>query len=1103
MRHLASPAAILVLALALLAAPATGAAAGAAPAAGKAAGATADAFAGLALRGIGPALTSGRIGDIAVDPTNPSRWFVAVASGGVWRTENAGTTWKPVFDREGSYSIGTVAIDPRDPWTVWVGTGENNSQRSVGYGDGVYLSEDGGESWKRVGLEKSEHIGKIVLDPRDSRVVYVAAQGPLWGPGGDRGLYKTTDRGATWKQVLAIGENTGVSDLVYDPRDPDVLYAAAYQRRRHVWTLVNGGPESAIYKSTDAGATWKKLESGLPKGDLGRIGLALSPVDPDVLFAIVEASEKKGGIFRSRDRGATWEKRSDYVSASPQYYNELVPDPFDADRLYSMDVFLQVSDDGGTTWRNLGERHKHVDNHAMWIDPRDRNHYLVGSDGGLYESFDRGATWKYFPNLPVTQFYRVAVDDSRPVYYVYGGTQDNFTLGGPSRSLTLNGVPSSDWFVTQTGDGFWAAIDPEDPNIVYSEAQHGVLTRYDRRSGENLDIQPQPGPGEPGLRWNWDAPLVLSPHRHTRLYFGANILFRSDDRGDSWRAISGDLTRQIDRNQLPVMGKVQRAEAVAKNASTSLYGNLVALDESPLVEGLLYAGADDGLVSITEDGGATWRQVGAFPGVPANTYVSDLLASRHDDRTVYAAFNNHKMADFKPYLLKSADRGRTWSSIAGDLPARGSVYTVAEDHVDRNLLFAGTEFGLFFTRDGGQRWIQLRGGMPVIAVRDIAIQRRENDLVAATFGRGFYILDDYTPLRHAAPERLAEEASLFPVRRAPAYAPGSPIGGKGNGFLGETHFHAPDPPFGAVFTYHLAEKLQTRKERRQEAEVKAEKEGKTPPYPTFDELRTEAREEAPAIVLTVADAEGNVVRRLSGPVEAGFHRVAWDLRLAPMEPAGTRRSEEESLWGPAFTVAPLAVPGSYTVSLAKRVDGQLTPLGGPETFAVEPLNLATLGAEDRVAVSAFQARTARLQRALLGAVALARETGKRLELVREALDGAPAAGEELRTEARNLALRLAAVETALTGDREMRRRHENDAPSIRERVQGVVEGHWFATQAPTRTHLDAYEIASQSFDRELAALRQLVEVDLAALERRMEEVHAPYTPGRVPVWQPE
>jgi photosystem II stability/assembly factor-like uncharacterized protein len=1065
---------------------------------------SADTFAGLKLRSIGPATTSGRISDLAVDAADPSHYFVAVASGGVWKTTNGGTTYTPVFDKEGAYSIGCVAIDPTNPNTVWVGTGENNSQRSVSWGDGVYRSDDGGKNWTNVGLKHSEHIGKILIDPRDPRVVYVAAQGPLWGPGGDRGLYKTTDGGKTWTAVLTISENTGVTDVAFDPRNPDLLYAASYQRRRHVWTLIDGGPESAIYKSTDAGKTWRKLERGLPKDvDLGRIGLAVSPADPDVVYAIIEAADDKGGVFRSTDRGETWEKRSDYMSTSGQYYNEIFCDPKRVERVYSMDTWLHVTEDGGKTFTRVSEKTKHVDNHAMWIDPADTDHLLVGCDGGLYETFDRGATWDFKENLPVTQFYRVDVDEARPFYNVYGGTQDNFSVGGPSRTISESGITNADWFVTTGGDGFVSRVDPKDPNIVYAESQYGGLVRYDRRSGEEIDIRPQEAKGDAPYRFNWDSPLIISPHSHTRLYFAANKLFRSDDRGDSWRVISGDLSRGIDRNTLKVMARVWPLDAVAKNASTSFYGNATTISESPLVEGLLYVGTDDGLVHISEDGGSSWRKIETFPGVPAMTYVSRLEASRHNADTVFAAFDNHKNADFKPYLLESRDRGRTWRSIVGDLPEGEVVYAVAEDTKDPDLLFAGCEFGVFFSLDGGGNWIQLKGGMPTIAVRDIAIQSREKDLVLATFGRGFYILDDYTPLRGLTRAVLEQSAMLFPVKDALAYIQSSPLGLRGKGFHGDTFFEADNPPFGATFTYYLKNTLKTKEELRHEAEKEALKKGVAPPYPTPEELREEAREEKPAVILTVTDEEGNVVRRVIGVTEKGFHRVAWDLRY-PAEVPATLPSEhhEPNPFRPSAR-GPMVVPGTYKVSLATRVAGVVTELAGPQQFQVTPLGLATLRAEDKAAVFAFEEKTARLQRAVLGAVEVAKEARARIAKIKVALADTPAATSELAEQARSIDARLADLQMALSGDRVLEQHNEPTLPSIVDRVQGVVFSHWATTQAPTQTMRDAYTVAGAEFVPVLAKLHTLVEVDLKHLEDAMEKLGAPWTPGRVPNWTPE
>ncbi len=1059
-------------------------------------------FKGLELRGIGPALTSGRIGDLAVDPRNRKVYYAAAASGGVWKTINAGTTWEPVFDGEGSYSIGTVVIDPHDPDVVWVGTGENNSQRSVGYGDGVYKSLDGGQSWTKMGLDASEHVARIVLDPRDPDTVYVAAQGPLWGPGGDRGLYKSSDGGKTWKLLaLPLSENTGVTDLVFDPRDPDVLIAAAYQRRRHVWTLINGGPESALYKSTDGGATWRKLDKGLPKDDLGRIGLAVAPSVPDVVYAIIEAVDKKeqAGVYRSRDFGESWERRSPYLSSSPQYYQELVVDPTDADRVYSLDTWLHVSEDGGKTFVKVGEAAKHVDNHALWIDPADPAYLLAGCDGGVYESFDRGATWSFKANLPITQFYKITVDDAVPFYNVYGGTQDNFTLGGPVRTRTKHGITNDDWSVVVGGDGFQPQVEPGNPDVVYGQAQHGALVRFDRKSGQTHDIQPQPAPGEAPLRWNWDSPLLISPHSPTRLYFAAQRLFRSDDRGDGWRAVSADLTRQLDRNLLPVMGKVWSVDTVAKNNSTSFYGNLVALDESPLAEGLLYTGSDDGLIHVSADGGGTWQRLERFPGVPDNTYVNELVASRHAADTVYAAFNNHKRADFKPYLLVSRDRGRTWTSVAGDLPARGSVYTLAEDHVDPALLFAGTEFGVFFTRNGGQNWVQLEGGMPTIAVRDLAIQRRENDLVVGTFGRGFYVLDDYSPLRSTDAAALETEALLFPPRQAWMYVPAVPLGLPGKSFLGDAYYTAPNPPFGAVFTYYLKDELKTLREQRLDQEEETEKAGGKIAYPAWEKLRAEDLEPEPKILLTVTDETGTVVRRLEGPTEAGFHRVAWDLRYPAPDPTSLEAPDTSDPFvsQPRGAAAP---PGRYQVSLAKKVGEVVTTLGEPKSFEAVAIGTAALPVADLQEITRFQQATARLQRAVLGAISAADEAQERLDLAQKALLDTPGADLALLARAEGLEKELKILRVELEGDTTIARRNEPTPPSISDRVSAVIEGHWSSTSAPTTTQRDAYRWAGEAFTRVLAALTTLIETELANLETELEKAGAPWTPGRVPRW---
>ncbi|MCP4048011.1 MAG: glycosyl hydrolase, partial [Gammaproteobacteria bacterium] len=624
-------------------------------------------LAGIPLRNIGPALTSGRVSDFAFHPGQSQSFYVSMASGNLWKTENNGITWKALFENENSFAIGVVEIDPSNPKIVWVGSGENNAQRSVGYGDGVYKSLDGGNSWKHMGLKDSGHISMIRFHPGDSNTVYVAAQGPLWNSGGDRGLYRSTDGGENWKRILDIDENTGINEFVISASNPDEIVASSYQRRRHVWTLINGGPQSGVHKTTDGGKTWRKLEGGLPGGDLGRIGLAAAPSAPGMIYAIVEANKKDKGVYRSTDFGESWEKRSDRGTSSPQYYNELYVDPKNPERVYSVDTFTHVSEDGGESWEKISFKNRHVDDHALWIDPENTAHLYIGGDGGVYESWDRGQLWRHVRNLPVTQFYRATPDNDAPFYNVCAGTQDNFTLCGPSRNTKTDGITNGDWFVAQSGDGFKAQIDPTDANIIYAQAQYGSLARFDRVTGEALQITPMPGADENNYNWNWSSPLIISPHDHRRLYYGAEKLFRSDDRGESWVAVSGDLSRGIDRNKLDVMGRVWSVDSIAKNVSTSTYGALIAVDESPLAEGLIYAGTDDGLIHVTSDGGNEWSSVDSFKGVPDMSLVEDLIASYHNADVAYAVIDNHKRGDYKPYVLKTENQGRSWSLISNDL----------------------------------------------------------------------------------------------------------------------------------------------------------------------------------------------------------------------------------------------------------------------------------------------------------------------------------------------------------------------------------------------------------------------------------------------------
>lgn len=1044
-------------------------------------------YSAFKLRNIGPALKSGRIADIAVQKDNPAEYYLAVASGGVWKTSNAGNTFSPIFDSQGSYSVGCVTIDPNNPHCVWVGTGENNNQRSVAYGDGVYKSCDDGKSWKNVGLENSEHISKIIVHPNNSNVVYVAAYGPLWSAGGDRGIYKTEDGGENWERILNVDEHTGFADLIMDPKNPDILYASAHQRRRHVFTYIGGGPGSGLHKSTDGGKTWNAINSGLPGVDKGRIGLAISPLNSDLLYAIVEASDGKGGFYRTTNRGASWEKRSDYVS-SGNYYQEIYCDIENENIVYSMNTYLQHTEDGGKTWKRTGESKKHVDNHCIWQDPANPDHWRVGCDGGLYETWDRASNWQFKANLPLTQFYKVAVDNSEPFYYVYGGTQDNNTQGGPSGTLKTDGISNSDWFITLGGDGFEPQVDPKDPNIVYSQWQYGNLARYDRKSGEVMYIQPSPGNDEEPYRWNWDAAFIISPHDNNTLYFAANKLFKSQDKGNSWKAISPDLTRQLDRNQMKVMGKVQEPEIVMKNKSTSIYGNIVALDESPKQKGLLYVGTDDGLIQVSEDDGANWRKVSSFPGVPDKTYVNMILASRHDANTVYVAFNNHKNGDFKPYLYKSSDKGKTWTSITSDLPERGSTYALAQDHVKKELLFAGTEFGLFFSSDEGKHWVQLKNGLPTIAVRDLAIQERENDLVLATFGRGFYVLDDYSQLREVNAEVLDKDAAFFSIKKSYGFIEQNAAGDD----QGADFYTANNPPNGAVITYYLKEGVKTNKELRLEKQKEASKNGTTVSYPSLEEFRAEDREEKPYLLFTIKDKNGDEVRKYKQGASAGMKRFTWNYRSTftnsitdKSDKMGTEKDDDGHL----------VAPGTYTVEMHLYQDGNFKKMAGPQSFEIDYLNLQSMPVEDKAAWMAYLEQLSDVNRKIESADQIRIQLEERVTLIKTAISNYPNASLEMMPTARDVELKLKDINVQIYGDASASKRDIETLPSLYTRL-GYAQ--WFtfeATTAPTETFKKNVNIVEKETVKISSELEGL-EAKIKEMEDQLDEAKVPYSKGR-------
>ncbi len=994
-------------------------------------------FSGLKLRNLTPAKTGGRIVDIAFHPENRSIRYVAVASGGVWKTVNAGTTWTPIFDNQGSFSIGTVVIDPKNPNTVWVGTGENNAQRSVSKGDGVYKSTDGGKTWTNMGLETSEHIGKIVFHPEDSDIVFVASQGSVWAPGGERGLYKTSNGGKSWERILDISENTGISDVIIDPRNPDHIIASSYQRRRHFGILVAGGPDGGAFKSEDGGETWSKLSNGFPQGDLGRIGLARSPQKPDVLYALVAGTESTKGFYRSADNGSSWIKMNDYMVIDAQYYMEIFPDPHQFDKLYIVDVITKVSEDGGKTLKGINHDRIHVDNHEMEFDPNDPNYLLIAGDGGIYESWDNAENWRFTDNLPITQFYRVGIDNEAPFYNVYGGTQDNNTIGGPSRTINRAGIKNSDWFNTLGGDGFQTRIDPTDPNIVYSMYQYAGIVRFDRKTGEKTDIQPQPGAGEPPYRWNWDAPLVLSVHDPQTLYFAANKLMKSTDRGNSWTEISGDLTREMDRNQMEVMGRVWGIDAIFKNVWTSPYGTIVALAESPIQQGLLYVGTDDGLIQVSEDDGQSWKKIEGISGVPKLAYLSDIFASPHDENTVFAVFNYHKYGDYKPYFYRSDDKGKSWKSISSNLPEGDFGWTIVQDHINPDLLFAGTEYGLYFSVDAGNEWVKFTNGIPTIAIRDLEIQRRENDLVAASFGRGFYILDDYSALREIDKDGLASESIFFPVKDTWSYIPANPDGYA----LGANFFASPNPTYGAVFTYYLKESESTLAQKRKKAEADRVKNGEPVPYPDWEEFNKEKREEGPKVTLSIRNESGDLVARVTGPARQGIQRTAWNLRHSGIE--GNN--------------GPMALPGTYTASMEKLVDGEWQDLGQSREFIVKALHEGDSNSDQefRLEVLALDEeidQADELNDSMIEAIGKAQDQLKNRGNSIEEYEKA----EMIRQSLMNLKIQL-------NGNPLITQKMELIPPSIANRVSRVRNDAWSTTGAVTATQKESIEVAKGEF----------------------------------------
>ncbi|MDA9015150.1 glycosyl hydrolase [Flavobacteriaceae bacterium] len=1037
-----------------------------------------DAF---SMRNVGPAFLSGRIADIAVHPNNESIWYVAVGSGGVWKTENAGTTWTPIFDDQPTYTTGCVTLDPSNPEIVWVGSGENVGGRHVAYGDGVYRSLNGGKTWENLGLKNSEHISEIIVHPDNSDVVWVASQGPLWSKGGERGLYKTIDGGKSWNRVLGNNEWTGVTDIMIDPRNSDVLYAATWDRHRTVAALMGGGPGTAIYRSDDGGDHWTKLTNGLPKSNLGKIGITISPQNPDVVYAAIELDRTQGAVYRSEDRGASWKKMSNTVSGGtgPHYYQELYASPHKFDRLYLMNVRVLTSEDGGKTFVQIKEKDKHSDNHAIVFKKDDPNYIMLGTDAGIYESFDLAETWRYIKNLPLTQFYKVAVNNAEPFYHVFGGTQDNGSAGGPSATDEEQGIANKHWYKTLFADGHQSATDPVYNDIIYAETQQGGLHRIDLTTGEQISIQPQAAEGEPHERFNWDAPILVSPHNPSRLYFASYRVWKSENRGDEWEAISEDLTRNEERITLPIMGRQQGWENPWDVGAMSNYNTITSLAESPVQEGLLYAGTDDGFIQVSENRGASWRKIPVTTlGLPERTFVNDIKADLFDANTVYVALDNHKEGDYNPYLFKSTDKGMTWKSISSNIPDRTLVWRMVQDPVKENLLFAATEYGIYTSLNGGTSWQKLPG-TPTISFRDLTIQERESDLVAASFGRGFYILDDYSALREFTSDNLGKEGKLFQPRPAKWFVQRSNIGN-----TGADYYFAKNPEYGAVFTYHLSGEYTTQKAMRQKREKKLNKENKNVPFPGWDALDAEKQELPAQVVLTIEDEEGNVINKMKQKASKGSHRIAWNLEhFNPFAISMNGRSRGSG--------GALATPGSYQATLYIEDNGKISKLDGPISFEVKPIREGVLKGATYAEYNAFRLELTSVLQEINKVQDEFNQSKKKHKALVIALDRSNISPGSIEPKLAELKAALAAIEQMLNGSSSRDEIGERNPSGVQRYLYNAFNG-MDNSYGPTEVHKKSLSTAQSMLVKVQQQVDAITEKTIPEIEAALKKTEAPY-----------
>ena len=1038
-------------------------------------------YSGLKFRSVGPAFMSGRIADIAINPDNENEWYVAVGSGGVWKTVNAGTTWQPLTDNQSFYSTGSITIDPNNTNTIWLGTGENVGGRHVGVGKGVFLSLDGGKTWKNKGLNKSEHISKIIVNKKNSNNVFVASQGPLWSSGGDRGLYKSIDGGESWSLVLSVNKWTGVTDVVVDPRDENIMYAATWQRHRNVAAYMGGGPGTKLFKSTDGGDSWRQLKTGLPTGKLGKIGLAISEINPDVLYAAIELERRKGAVYRTSNGGESWKKMSDTVSGAtgPHYYQELVASPHHFDKIYLMDVRVQVSDDGGKTFYRMNEGNKHSDNHSMTFKKNDPNYLLVGTDGGIYESFDDTKSWKYVNNLPLTQFYKLAVDDSYPFYNIYGGTQDNNTQGGPSRTFRSNGIANSDWFVLLGGDGHQPATEPGNPNIVYAQSQQGNLHRVDRTTGEAVFIKPYSGLNEDFERFNWDSPILVSSHNPKRLYFGSQRVWKSDDRGDSWTPISKDLTKNQERLELPIMGKQQSWDSAWDVYAMSTYNTITSLSESILDQNILYAGTDDGLIHSTKDGGSSWTSitVDKLPGVPDSSFVNDIKADLHNDQVAYVALDNHKFGDYSPYLYKTSNGGKSWKPIINGLPEDTFVWRIVQDHIDPNLLFLASEYGLYFSNNQGEKWIKFSTGLPTISVRDLVIQKRENDLVLATFGRGFYVLDDFSSLRKLNTSN-SNEVILFDVKEALQY---NPIR-SGTSSQGSSYYTSKNPPYGAIFSYNLPDSYKSLKSLRSKREKELDKLNKDIPFVGWDELDKEINETKSKIILEIRDDNGDLVDRINGSTKKGINRVSWNLS----KPLPTILDSNSRWSRSSLTVK----PGKYSVHLLELVQGGVNELTKSKTFNVKRIRENVLKNPLNSKIDEFILELNKFEIEYSVMISNYIKSKKKQSSFNNTLRFIKNIDSDLLNKLNELNDQMNLIDVLLYGSKSKKEIMEKDITLVSERISIAKRGFYGNSYGPTKQHMDSFGIAKDQWDSILPRVEKFIKA-VGVLSNDLEQLGAP------------